>query len=86
MTDREYVYMDILSAPERAAKALERIDMDRLSDKDLKALQRRVTLFVGAMQELAAEMEQQVTLFMGAMQELAAEMEQQEAPELEVAD
>lgn len=85
MTDREYVYMDILSALERAQKALERIDMDQLSDKELKALQRRVTLFVGAMQKLAAEMEQQVTLFMGAMQGLAAEMEQQE-PRLEVAD
>jgi hypothetical protein len=59
MTDREYVYMDILSAPERAAKALERIDMDRLPDKDLKALQRRAARFVSAMQELAAETEQQ---------------------------
>lgn len=59
MTDREYVYMDILSAPERAQKALERIDMDQLPDKDLKALQRRTTLFVSAMQELAVETEQQ---------------------------
>jgi hypothetical protein len=85
MTDRDHIITDILRAPERAAKALERIDMDLLSDKDLKALQRRVMLFVGAMQKLADEMEQQVTLFMGAMQELAAEMEQQEQ-RLEVAD
>lgn len=53
--ERDDIYADILSAPERAARALERIDMDRLADKELKTLQRRVMLFVGAMQELAAE-------------------------------
>lgn len=54
-SDRDTIYTDILTMPERLAHALERIDLDQLPDRELKAFQRRLGLLTGAAQEMATE-------------------------------